>query len=72
MNFITRLIASMTALITGLVLLITSAFQGGTGMGFENKETLDLTSGRTHLWRQHQVRTPQAGGGFPWRAVCCV
>lgn len=45
MNFITRLIASMTALITGLVLLITSAFQGGTGMGFENKETLDLTSG---------------------------
>lgn len=45
MNFITRLIASMTALITGLVLLITSAFQGGTGMGFEKKETLDLTSG---------------------------
>lgn len=45
MNFITRLIASMTALITGLVLLITSAFQGGTGMGFGNKETLDLTSG---------------------------
>ncbi len=45
MNFITRLIASMTALITGLVLLITSAFQGGTGTGFEKKETLDLTSG---------------------------
>ncbi len=45
MNFITRLIASMTALITGLVLLITSAFQGGTGMGFEKKENLDLTSG---------------------------
>lgn len=44
MNIITRIVASVTALITGITLLLTAAFQGGTGLGFEKKEALDLTS----------------------------
>ncbi|MBR5825589.1 MAG: neutral/alkaline non-lysosomal ceramidase N-terminal domain-containing protein [Clostridia bacterium] len=44
MNIITRIIASMTALITGFTFLLTAAFQAGTGLGFDKKETVDLTS----------------------------
>lgn len=44
MNLIKRLIASMTALITGFTFLLTAAFQGGTGLGFDKKAELDLTS----------------------------
>ena len=44
MEIINAIIRSMTALITGITLLLTAAFQGGTGLGFEKKEALDLTS----------------------------
>ena len=44
MEIINGIIRSMTALITGFTLLLTAAFQGGTGLGFEKKEALDLTS----------------------------
>ena len=44
MNLITRIIASMTALITGFTFLLTAAFQGGTGIGFDKKSEVDLTS----------------------------
>ncbi len=44
MNFIKRLIASMTALITGFTFLLSAAFQGGTGIGFDKKNEVDLTS----------------------------
>lgn len=45
MNIITRLIASMTALITGFTFLLTAAFQAGTGLGFDKKAEIgDLTA----------------------------
>ena len=45
MNIIKRLIASMTALITGITFLLTAAFQAGTGLGFDKKAEIgDLTS----------------------------
>ncbi len=39
MNLITRIIYSMTALISGITLLLTGAFQSGTGLGFDSKDT---------------------------------
>lgn len=45
MNIIKRLIASMTALITGFTFLLTAVFQAGTGLGFDKKAEIgDLTS----------------------------
>lgn len=44
MEIINGIIRSMTALITGFTLLLTAAFQGGTGLGFDKKDTVDLTS----------------------------
>ncbi len=44
MNFITRIIASMTALITGFTFLLSAAFQGATGIGFDKKHEVDMTS----------------------------
>ena len=42
MNLIKRLIASMTALITGFTFLLTAAFQGGTGIGFDKKSEIGV------------------------------
>ena len=44
MNTITGIVRSMTALITGITLLLTAVFQGATGLGFEKKENVDFTS----------------------------
>ena len=44
MNLIKQIIASMTALITGFTFLLTGVFQAGTGLGFDKKEAVDLTS----------------------------
>lgn len=44
MNLITGIVRSMTALITGITLLLTAVFQSGTGLGFEKKENVDFTS----------------------------
>jgi hypothetical protein len=44
MNLITGIIRSMTALITGITLLLTAVFQGATGLGFDDKESVDLTT----------------------------
>lgn len=45
MEIINGIIRSMTALITGITLLLTAAFQGGTGIGFDKKEDVgDLTA----------------------------
>ncbi len=38
MNMILRLFYSMTALISGITLLLTGAFQSGTGIGFDSKD----------------------------------
>ena len=44
MNVITGIIRSMTALITGITLLLTAAFQSATNLGFDKKENVDSTS----------------------------
>ena len=44
MNLITGIVRSMTALITGITLLLTAAFQAGTNLGFDEKESIDLTT----------------------------
>ncbi len=38
MNMITRIVYSMTALISGIMVLLTGVFQSGTGLGFEGKD----------------------------------
>ena len=44
MNLITGIVRSMTALITGITLLLTAAFQAGTNLGFDKKDSVDLTT----------------------------
>ena len=44
MNMIKRIVYSMTALISGITLLLTAAFQGGTGTGFPDRPTEEITA----------------------------
>ena len=44
MNIITRIIYSVTALFSGMTLLLTAAFQGGTGIGFDKKSEEQINS----------------------------